>query len=101
MEAHVDRVLLLMSMSVNRALLGEVSCGVRAVLIKADAKAIYVKAIFDGPISDDDRESISLVGTYVAADFDAFNVFDDCVRIDRPEAIPRDARWNLVFLRKE
>jgi hypothetical protein len=99
MGTQTDRVSLVMS--ANRALLGEVSCSMRSVLIKSDAKAIYVKAMFDGPVSDDDRESISLVGTHVAADFDGFRVFDDCVRIDRPEAIPPDISWTLVFLRKE
>jgi hypothetical protein len=99
MDAHADRMSLVMS--ANRALLGEVSGGVRAVLIKADASAIYLKAIFDGAISEDDRGSISVAGSEVAADFDAFQVFDDCVRIDRPEAVPVDENWDLVFLRKE
>jgi hypothetical protein len=99
MDAHADRLSLVMS--ANRALLGEVSCGVRAVLIKADANAIYLRAIFDGAISEDDRGSISVVGSEVAADFDAFQVFDDCVRIDKPGAVPVEPDWNLVFLRKE
>ncbi len=99
MGTQADGVSLVLS--ANRALLGEVSCGMRAVMIKADATAIYVKAVFDGAISDDDRESISLVGTHVTADFDGFQVFDECVRIDTLEDVPRETDWYLVFLRKE
>jgi len=49
------------------ALLGELSCRVRAVTLSwLDAK-LHVRAIFDEEIDDDDRESIEVVATEILA----------------------------------
>ncbi len=84
-------------LSLNRALLGAVSNPMRAVLIRADSDAIYIMAVFDGLIEQEDRSAISLVGTEVAADFPDFQVYEECVRSDVPSLIPNHTGWHMVF----
>ena len=67
MTIQPDRASLILS--ANRAMLGAISSAIRAVLVKADDEAVYVTAVIDGPISEEDRGAISLVATEVAADF--------------------------------
>jgi hypothetical protein len=99
MTAQPDRASLILS--ANGAMLGAISSVIRAVLVKADNEAIYVTAVIDGPISEEDRGAISLVATEIAADFSDFQVYDECVRADAPEPIPGHKGWLFVFERRE
>ena len=56
-------------LSVQRALLGEVSSRLRAVRVSYDETNIRIVASFDGKITEADRESMSEVETEVYADF--------------------------------
>ena len=99
MATPADRVSLVMS--ANRALLDEISSAVRAVFVRSDDTDIHVRFVFDGPISDEDRESLSCVGTEMVADFPDHGVCEDGVQVDMPNPVPRQEGWILVFRRKE
>jgi hypothetical protein len=87
-------------LSLQRALLGEVTPNLRAVLVRYDDSTVHFVAIFDGPISEDDREGISSVETEVMADFpSSHRITHEVVRMDAPAQIPKDCAW--AYLRKE
>jgi hypothetical protein len=87
-------------LSLQRALLGEVTPNLRAVTVNYDDTSIHFEAFFDGAISDDEREGMSLVETEVLADFPAVHkVTHEVIRMDAPAMIPKDRIW--VYFRKE
>lgn len=89
-------------LSVNRALLGEVSPELRAVLVRKSKDNIYIKTIYDGDISAQDRESSSIIATGVIADYpENCHVIEECIRLDAPEKINCPEGWHLVFSRRE
>jgi len=88
-------------LSLNRALLGEVSCRLRCVAAATENSEIELYCFFDGEISEDDKESMSSVAGYVAGDFPEYIVSEQCVRLDAPERIPDQRPRHVVFLRKE
>lgn len=63
----IDPVLL--KLSLQRALLGEVTDSLMAVTAGAKGKTIVLRAYFDGEVSEDDEERMQCVGTEVIADF--------------------------------
>jgi len=99
MPHQPDRASLILS--ANGAMLGAISNVIRAVFVKAEGDAIYIMAVVDGPISEEDSGAISLVGTEIAADFSDFQVYDECVRADAPNPLPEHKGWYMVFERRE
>lgn len=61
-------------LSVQRALLGEVSPALRGVTVGWDEKTITILCYYDGRISTEDREAMSCVETEVMADFPEFEI---------------------------
>ncbi len=55
--------------SLQQALLGEVSERLRAVTVSYDDKSVHFDCIYDGEIRDDDHESMSCVETELIALF--------------------------------
>jgi hypothetical protein len=89
-------------MSVNCALWGAVSSSLRSVQVEFTEKEINIYCFFDGVISDDDSEDMSVVATEVAADFPDHQVYEHCIRADYPTPIkPTDKARHIVFWRKE
>lgn len=88
-------------LSLNRALWGEVTSSLKAVYFGANADLIEIFCIFDGVISADDEDSMSVVATSVAADFPAMSVHEHCLRIDAPERLNVRDGCHMVFFRKE
>jgi hypothetical protein len=99
-------------LSVQRALLGSITCNLRGVAAEWNDKEIRIICYFHGPLSEDDREEMSCVHTEVVADFvDIAQVHCDLERLDMPAKLfgPEKAislekpignrAW--VFLRKE
>lgn len=81
-------------------MLGEVSRHLRAVTVSYDFNSVSVDCYFDGKVSDDDRESMSLVETELLAWFpQTHSVTLRMQRLDFPNLIPKDRLW--VFHRKE
>lgn len=97
-DGSIDRASLLLS--VQRALLGAISVGVRTVAVALTGRIIELRIYFDGPISVDDEEAMSCVASEVLADFpSAEDVTVCCMRKDAPEQIDEQGTW--VFQRRE
>jgi hypothetical protein len=88
-------------LSANQALLGQVSGSLRSVQAEYRESGINLYCYFDGEISEDDREAMSLVSTYVAADFPDHMVNEHCIRVDAPESVPLVEERHPVFERME
>ncbi len=87
-------------LSLQRALLGEVSSNLRAVVFSITGLIITVRFYFDGPVSQEDEESASYVETEVLADYEPeYTVTAQCIRSDFPSSINDDGLW--VYLRRE
>ena len=56
-------------LSAQRALLGEVLPSLWMASLDWDEKRIYLRCYFDGPVSEEDRESMESVTTEMIADF--------------------------------
>jgi hypothetical protein len=86
-------------LSVQRALLGEVSANLRAVTAHDD-ELVLVVFYFDGPISEEDAETVSVIHTEIIADFfPEVEVEVKCVRLDAPTRIEDDGL--RIYRRKE
>lgn len=79
------RVSVLLTMQV--ALLGNINQNVRGVTCKWDRETIILRAIFDGPISNDDRELIELAATEVLAHMSRHLVKVECIQVGQPEGL--------------
>ncbi|MGY3451080.1 hypothetical protein ACVILH_003422 [Bradyrhizobium sp. USDA 4353] len=88
-------------LSVTRALLGEVTPSLRAVQFDLVDRNIDIFCIFDGSMSEDDRESMSCVETEVMADFPDATVRAHCLRIDLPDRVPNAPGRSTVFAHRE
>ncbi|MEN7530755.1 MULTISPECIES: hypothetical protein [unclassified Cupriavidus] len=88
-------------LAMQTALLGRISPNIRAISCEFEGGDVKMKAVFDGPISDVDREMMDEVGTEVASHFEEASVEAECVRLDAPQTY-RDCMlaW-YVYLRKE
>jgi hypothetical protein len=87
-------------LSLQRALLGEVPPALRAVVFSMKELTIASRFYFDGPISQEDDESVSCVETEVLADYDQeYTIAVRCIRLDFPLPIYDDGVW--VYHRRE
>jgi hypothetical protein len=89
------------TLSLSRALLGEVTASLRAVQFELSERRLDIFCIFNGDISDDDRESMSCVETEVMADFPDASVQVHYLRIDRPAPVLMTQDRYAVFARKK
>lgn len=90
------------AMSIMRALWGEVTPNVRAVLARIVGEdAFSIEFYVDGMVDDQFAEAASCVETEVMADFPArFEISHAVVRLDPPNKIPLEDGI-LVYHRKE
>jgi hypothetical protein len=87
-------------LALQHALLGEVPAQLRAVTVSYDDTSIMFQSYFDGAITDEDRESMSLVETELMAAFPSTHTIGhDIIRLDVPALVPKDRTW--VYHRKE
>lgn len=88
-------------LSAQRALLGEVPPSLRMAALDWDENRIYLRCYFDGPVSEEDRESMESVTTEMIADsFPELNVELRVIRLDAPSRVERPARA-VAYLRRE
>jgi hypothetical protein len=98
-EAQIPRRVSIL-LSVQRALWDEVGPALRGVTVGWDERSIRIVCYFDGPISEEDRESMSCVETEVIADFsEDERIRLECVRLDAPAPMPMLGDW--VYVRRE
>ena len=87
-------------LSVQKGLLGEVGSNLRAVRVRIDEEAIHLSSFFDGPPSEEDRESMSCVETQVIADLpDNITVTMAVNQCDYPLPLPKEGYG--AFIRRE
>jgi hypothetical protein len=87
-------------LSAQRALLGEVPPALRGVALGWDDKRIYLRCYFDGPISEEDHESMERIATEMMADFfPERNVELQVVRQDAPARLDPLEAW--AYRRRE
>ncbi|WP_458718227.1 hypothetical protein [Pseudomonas gregormendelii] len=100
MMCSLDNAIVMARLSIQKALLGEVSGNLRAVVFSVSELFLSVRFYFDGEIDDDDFESASCVETEVLADYkEGWTVTVKCFRLDASEPIFDDGVW--VFRRRE
>ena len=73
----------------------------RAVTVGWTSSEITVRALFDGPVDEDDKESIECVGTEIIAAFPDLQVAVEVLRVDAPESMDAYQLNAWVFMRKE
>lgn len=83
------------------ALLGEVSAAMRGITLAWSPQKIHLRAVFDGEIGKDDRESIECVGTEILASFPNHELDVECVRLDAPAPLRPFFLMAWAYIRKE
>lgn len=97
---YLQKIVIAARLSIQRALLGEVSPQLRAVVFSIAEQELKIRFYFDGLISDINTESASCVETEVLADYEAEDtVVVQCIRLDSPESIDDQGVW--VYQRRE
>lgn len=87
-------------LTIQQALLGEVSSNLRAVLVSYAESSLHFEAYYDGEIGEDEREAMSMVETELMSQLASTEtVTHALVRSDLPELLPKDRIW--VYYRKE
>ena len=99
MKDNDVRISVLLTMQV--ALLGAVGPDVREVLCRWSASEISIRAVFDGPVREDDAEAMLEVETEMMASFPGHDISLVCERCDAPQAILMRDGEQAVFARLE
>ncbi len=86
-------------LSTQRALVGHVTPNIRRVYIRHRPDYIELLAVFDGDVSDADRERMEEVTTEIVSDFPEIDlVVANCIRTDAPTPIKPDRHEDdIVF----
>lgn len=96
----IQDVLIAARLSIQRALLGEVSAKLRAVVFSITDRNLDVRFYFDGAIGESETEAASRVETEILADYKLEDtVVVRCISLGAPEPIMDDGVW--VYLRSE
>jgi hypothetical protein len=93
------RVRLLLALQTS--LLGYVSANMRTVTCGFTGENITVRVVFDGAITDEDREAMDEVGSELASHFEHESVDMQCVRIDAPQPLRDSALELQAYQRRE
>ena len=88
-------------LSIQRALLGEVTPNIRAVTASIDEGTITLRWIIDGEITDDFRRDLSAVGAEIVADFESHQIAEEFLRCDAPRLIRDLYLDQIAYVRKE
>ena len=86
--------------ALQQALLGEIGCRIRTIIVKYTNASIHFDVYVDGEILEEDRESMMQVDTeLVAASPSSHTISHDVIRLDAPASIPKEDIW--VYCRRE
>jgi hypothetical protein len=102
-----DNVSATLRLSAQRALLGQVTPNMRKAYVRYRADRIELLVVFDGEVSEDDRQRMEEVTSEILSDFpDIDLILASCDRIDvpeivRPEPLPGDIVFACVYARFE
>src|SRR4051812_32324838 len=82
------------------AFVGKISSKMRAAVLSVTPGNVEVRCYFDGPIDEEDAESVSFAETEMMAQFEPeVTVSARCIRLDAPELITGDGL--IVYGRRE
>ena len=96
MTVETEKTLL----AIQQSLLGEVSARLRALTIRMTGDYLHFDAYYDGPIDQDEVESMSCVETeLIAALPDTITISHSVHRIDSPSIVPKTDIF--VYMRRE
>ncbi|WP_241597610.1 hypothetical protein [Rosenbergiella epipactidis] len=88
-------------LSIQRALLGNITHNVRAIVAELKQDDIQLFFYYDDEVQENDEETASEIGTEIIADFgDNCNIDVNVRRLDYPEPI-NHTNGVCVYLRKE
>lgn len=77
--------LITLKVSIQRALLGEITPRLVSVTCGLKDQHILIRAYFAGNVTEEDVERIQFVSTEVISDFPAgYTIEESCLRIDNP-----------------
>jgi hypothetical protein len=89
-------------LSLQGALIGEVSSVMRGITCDWNESEIRIRCVMDGPVQEEDEESVSVIETRVMADFPDQDVCTECIRLDTPKPLSGAALpGGWVFQRRE
>lgn len=90
-DTHQEETEICLRLSLQGALLGMITANIRSISVAWDSSCVTLYFIFDGKISEEDREEASCVETEVSVDYmtiDENMPFQtQCLRIDAPNQI--------------
>lgn len=90
-----------LKLSVQRALLGAIPSGLRAVSIEAKDSVIFLRSIFDSEKAKNENwETLSMVGTEIISDFPNFKISEEFITLSGTTKDMNHLK-NLVFMRQE
>ena len=99
MQDNDLRIGVLLTMQV--ALLGAIGPHVRKVLCRWNARDIRIRAVFDGPIHEDEADAMLVVETEMLASFIGHDISLVCERCDTPQPVLSCDDEHTVFARLE
>ena len=88
-------------LSIQRALLGEVTPNIRAVTAQIDTQTIVLRWIIDGEISDSFKRDLGVVGTEIVADFATHQIAEEFIRCDASRAMDEFYLDDIAYARKQ
>jgi hypothetical protein len=88
-------------LSIQRALLGEITPNVRAVTAGIDERTITLRWIIDGEITDELEDDLSAAGAEVIADFETHQIAEEFIRSDAPRPLDELYLDHIAYVRKE
>jgi hypothetical protein len=88
-------------LALQASLLGYVSANIRSVSCGVTGENILVKVVFDGAITDEDRDAMDEVGSELASHFDQELVDMQCVRTDAPKPLCDSTLELRAYQRRE
>src|SRR5262245_2054302 len=88
-------------LSIQRALLGEITPNIRAVTAQIDPDTITLRWIIDGEIAGHLQRDLSLVNAEVIAEFPTHQMKEEFVRRDASASMEELYLDQLAYLRRE
>jgi len=93
------RVSLMLSTQVG--MLGNITPNIRMITCGWKEEEILIRAVFDGLITEENKELIELIATEVVADFKRFYIKTEYIRLDAPSSLAQLFLTIVVYLRFE
>jgi hypothetical protein len=88
-------------LALQTSLLGNITANIRAVTCGVEGNDITIHVVFDGSISQDDKDTMEEVGSELASHFEHEIVDVQCIRVDAPNPFQERTLKLWAYKRKE